>query len=84
MKFNNLQKRLIYISNNRGIKEADILLGGFVKQNIHNLNEEHLKMLDELLNQPDIDLCNWITKKEPTPKIYNNKVFKMIQEWLYS
>jgi succinate dehydrogenase flavin-adding protein (antitoxin of CptAB toxin-antitoxin module) len=79
---NYFKKRLIYKSNNRGLKETDIILGGFVNQNINQLNEEHLKMLDEILNQPDIDLYNWITQNKKTPDQYNNKIMKMIQEWL--
>ena len=79
---NYFKKRLIYKSNNRGLKETDIILGGFVNQNINQLNEEHLKMLDEILNQPDIDLYNWVTQNKKTPDQYNNKIMKMIQEWL--
>lgn len=79
MKCNKLKKRLIFYSNNRGLKETDILLGNFVTKNIDDLDEEHLNLLDKLLKQADIDIFNWITNKEKTPIEFDNNIMKMLR-----
>lgn len=81
MNYNILQKRLIYKSNNRGWKETDILLGSFTEQNINKLTEDQLKMLDLLLDEPDVEIFNWITKKVETPKKHNNEVMQLLQNF---
>ncbi len=81
MNYNILQKRLIYKANNRGWKETDILLGGFVNKNIDKLTNEQLMMLDILLDQADAEIFNWITKKILVPAEYDNIVMKMLQSF---
>ncbi|MBY0264226.1 MAG: succinate dehydrogenase assembly factor 2 [Holosporales bacterium] len=46
-------KRLLYQATHRGTKEADLLLGGYVKHHILNLSEEELEALEVLLNLDD-------------------------------
>ena len=78
-----LLKKILYKSSNRGWKENDILLGEFTKKNIHLMNEEQLKNLDQLLDQSDVDIFGWITKKTPAPKNMDNEVMHMLQQYQY-
>lgn len=78
-----LSKKILYKSSNRGWKENDILLGEFTKENIHLMNEEQLKDLDQLLDQSDVDIFSWITKKTPVPKNIDNEVMHMLQRYQY-
>ncbi len=76
-----LKKRLLYKSNNRGWKETDILLGEFAKRNIDLLNHDQLEMFDILLDEPDVEIFNWITKKTPVPKKYDNELMLLLQQF---
>lgn len=72
-------KRLLYQSWYRGCKETDRLLGWFAKQYIHDFDDQELTMFEEILNETDKDLFNWITGKEDLPDRYkNNKVMKLV------
>ncbi len=77
------RKRLLYKSSNRGWKETDILLGEFTKRNIALMNDVQLSMLDILLDEPDVEIFNWITKKTIAPQKHNNEVMQMLQEFKY-
>ncbi len=81
MENNIFKKKLLYKSANRGWKETDILLGNFVKRNIASITEKQLIMLDALLDEPDGDIFNWITKKVTVPEKHNNEIMQMLQEF---
>ena len=81
MKETIFRKKLIYKSANRGWKETDILLGEFTKQNITKMNYEELKMLDLILDESDLDIFNWITKKITPPEGHCNKIMSLLQNF---
>ncbi len=56
-----LRKRLLYRANHRGIKEMDIVLGGFANIEIGNLSESELVAFAMLMEESDRDLLNWFT-----------------------
>jgi succinate dehydrogenase flavin-adding protein (antitoxin of CptAB toxin-antitoxin module) len=76
-----LRKRLLYKSCHRGWKEMDILLGEFTKKYIQEMSEVQLEDLDILLDEPDVELFNWVTKKASVPEKYNNEVMLRLQEF---
>ena len=53
-----LKNKIIYRASYRGSKEMDILMVGFVKSLINNLNLEELKELNYLVNLDDEVLKN--------------------------
>ena len=67
-----------YVSSNRGIKELDILLGNWAKQNIDGLNENECNELTTILNEETLDLVNYLIKKEKIPNNINNSIMKQI------
>lgn len=81
MEENIFRKKLLYKSSNRGWKETDILLGQFTKKNISNMGTEELIMLDLILDEPDSDIFNWVTKKTPVPQKHNNKIMFLLQNF---
>ena len=64
----NKRRRLIFRSAHRGIKEMDLIMGGFARAHVPDFTEDELCEYDTLLCNNDPDLYNWITKKEPAPK----------------
>lgn len=54
-------KRLKYRANHRGIKEMDIILGGFADRHLSNLSDNALDDFEALLEEHDRDLLAWFT-----------------------
>ena len=63
----NKRKRLIFRSEHRGTKEMDLLLGSFAKEFVPKFNADELQEYQDLLENNDPDLYNWITGQEAPP-----------------
>ena len=50
------KKRLVYRSNYRGFKEADLILGGYAKANIDMMTDDEVEMFEKLLDAKDHDI----------------------------
>jgi len=61
------RKRLLYQSQHRGMKEADLLLGGFAARYLAEMSESELAEFEALLDEADNDLVNWILGRNPVP-----------------
>lgn len=75
------RKRLLYRANYRGFKEADILLGGFAKDNMDNLTDTEVATFEALLEVNDHDIYSWITGKVETPVEYDTPLFDKIKAY---
>ena len=73
-----LKRKLLYRSCNRGCKENDLLLGGFVANNINNLATHELKSLCNLLDKEDNDIFAWITEQKPIPDTLQNSLMTKV------
>ena len=74
----NRRKKIYYQSNHRGTKEADILIGGFVKKNLDRMTSTELDQLEELLSTSDPDLMLWLNGQEVPEKISKTSVWQQI------
>ena len=63
------------------MKENDILLGGFAAIHVGDLSDAQMERLEALLDEPDNDLCNWITGKEPVPAAHDNDVMAWLKKF---
>ena len=57
-------KKLLFKASYRGTKEMDIILGSFAEKNLETMNEENLKLFEEILEIPDPDLYKWFTSED--------------------
>lgn len=73
------RKRLIYQSNYRGFKEADMILGGFAKAHMHELSDAEVLMYEDLLGAKDHDIYDWITQKLPVPANYDTPLLDKLR-----
>lgn len=73
------RKKLLYRANYRGFKEADLLIGGFAKVHLSELNEVELDEFEALLKFEDRDLYNWATEKKPAPQVVEGPVFERLK-----
>lgn len=67
-------KRLLYQSWYRGCKETDRILGYFSRAYLHTFSDAELDAYEEIMNETDKDLFNWLTGTEPLPDVYINNV----------
>ena len=79
-----LRKRIFYKANHRGMQETDKIIGGFAEQELKNLSRDDLHDFDKLLDIPDVDLLNWILGREDVPKLFDNKIFRKIVNFMES
>lgn len=61
------RKRLLWRATHRGIKEMDLILGGFVAANLAGLSVEDIVDLERIMDIPDQDMLAWATKQVPIP-----------------
>ena len=72
------RKQLLYRANHRGIKEMDILLGGFAAAHIGSLDDAALDRLEALMDESDRDLLTWFTGEKQPPEGIRTDIFDAI------
>ncbi|MCB1721918.1 MAG: succinate dehydrogenase assembly factor 2 [Alphaproteobacteria bacterium] len=80
----NKRKRLIFRSEHRGTKEMDLLLGSFARKYVPEFSENELSQYDEILQENDPNLYNWITGKETAPANIVTPVFELLMKHRYA
>ena len=64
------RRKLLFRSWHRGIREMDLILGGFADREIHALNEAELDRYERLLEIQDADLLSWVTGETRAPETH--------------
>ncbi|MFO1242450.1 MAG: succinate dehydrogenase assembly factor 2 [Rickettsiales bacterium] len=59
------RRRLYYRSWHRGCKETDVILGHFADTKLSSIPSEILDMYEELLEEQDLDIWNWLIGATP-------------------
>ena len=67
-----IRKRLLWRAMHRGIKEMDIIVGGFAQQRLANMSTGELALFEVLLEIPDQDLLSWTTARESVPEKWSS------------
>jgi antitoxin CptB len=67
-KLESVRKRLAWRASRRGIKEMDLIVGGFATQNLATMTPQELVVFEGLLEIPDQQLLSWVTNQESVPK----------------
>jgi antitoxin CptB len=61
------RKRLLWRATRRGIKEMDIIVGGFAEANLAQLGDRELDAFERVLDIPDQDLLSYATRQSDIP-----------------
>ena len=72
------RKQLIYRANHRGIKEMDIILGGFADRHGMALAAQSLDALEAIMAESDRDLLSWFTGEHALPAHIDRALFDAI------
>ncbi|KAL6890254.1 hypothetical protein ACP4OV_009017 [Aristida adscensionis] len=75
-----LVNRLMYRSKQRGFLELDLVLGSWVEQHVHAMDEANIRALLQVLDLENPDLWKWLTgQEEPPEDLSSNPVFASIK-----
>lgn len=72
----NRRKRILFRTLHRGMKEMDMLLGGFAQSEIARLSDSELDELEEIITVNDQDLFAWVTSRKPLPAEWDRPLFR--------
>ena len=61
------RKKLLWRATHRGIKEMDMLLGGYARARVGGMSVADLDSLETIIEIPDQTLLAWATNQEPVP-----------------
>tara|TARA_B100001750_G_scaffold245598_2_gene265642 strand:+ start:259 stop:522 length:264 start_codon:yes stop_codon:yes gene_type:complete len=73
-----LRRKLLFRSEHRGTKEMDLILGTFAREFLPTAADAEVAAYQELLQENDPDLYNWISLREPVPAENNNSILKKL------
>jgi antitoxin CptB len=65
--FDPRRKKLLWRACHRGIKEMDLMLGGFTIARVAAMTEVELVALEAIIELPDRELLTWATGQVPVP-----------------
>lgn len=74
----NRRKKILFRCWHRGMKEMDLILGGFAKEKIAELTEDDLTELENLMQANDQDLYAWITGRIALPEEWDGPLYRRI------
>lgn len=72
------QRRLLFRSWHRGIRETDLLLGRFADAHIADLSDRDMDIYERLLDVPDHDLYVWVTGEVSVPDEHRSDLLDRI------
>ncbi|KAK4410694.1 Succinate dehydrogenase assembly factor 2, mitochondrial [Sesamum angolense] len=80
-----LFNRLLYRSKQRGFLELDLVLGKWVEDHIHSMDESGIRSLVHVLDLENPDLWKWLTCQGQPPEAVKKKpVFMALREKVVS
>jgi antitoxin CptB len=76
------RKRLMFRCHHTGMKENDLLFGAFADAHLESLSDADVAWLEALLMENnDIDLYNWIVRRQPSPPHLDHPLMRMLQNF---
>ena len=76
-------KRLRFRAWHRGVKEADLLIGGFYDRYSAEWGEDEIALFEDLLEEQDVDIMAWAMGTEPAPERYAGTVMTALKTLTY-
>ena len=62
------RKRLLFRARHRGLRELDMLLGGFAEAQLAALSAAEADAFERLLHQPDTEVLAWLMGEAAAPQ----------------
>ena len=75
------QKRLAFRARHRGMKELDLLIGGFAERHLESLDAAQLDRFEALLEVPEPQLYAWLFAGADAPGPQDNDVLALLRRF---
>jgi antitoxin CptB len=76
-------KRLHWRAHHRGVREADMLVGGFFDAHHESWNADERALFAEMLNEQDVDIMAWAHGTAEAPKHYQGPMIESLKRLNY-
>lgn len=75
------RKRVLWRASHRGIKEMDLILGGFAASRVPTMSRQELDRFEALLEVPDQQFLAWMTGTEAVPETVRCQLLESILQF---
>jgi antitoxin CptB len=75
------RKRLLFRSWHRGIREMDLVLGGFADAHIADLSDAELDEYEIWLEVPDQQILTWVNGSQVAPAEIDTALFRRLRDF---
>jgi len=75
------RKQILYRAHYRGFREADLIIGGFAKENVATMTDDELTEFEALLTLNDHDLYSWLMDKSEPPANVVGPVYERLKAY---
>jgi antitoxin CptB len=75
------RKRLLFRSWHRGIREMDLVLGGFADAHIADLSDAELDEYETWLEVPDQQIFTWVNGSQLAPAEIDTALFRRLRDF---
>ncbi len=66
------RKRLLWRACHRGIREMDLLMGGFAQSRLAGMSGQELDEFEAMIELPDQEMLSWIKGEVPVPAKFDS------------
>ena len=73
------RRRMLFRAWRRGLREMDLVMGGFADANLPAMSEAELDEFERLLDAPDPEVLAWITGDAPVPAAFDTPLFARLR-----
>jgi len=75
------RRKLLFRSWHRGIREMDLIMGGFADASIAAMTNAELDELELLLDVPDQEIYSWFTGEGAIPAHFDSALFRRMRQF---
>jgi antitoxin CptB len=72
------RRKILVRAWHRGMREMDLILGGFADTALPELTDADLSAFESLMECPDRTVLAWITGEEPVPPAHDGPLFRRL------
>jgi len=76
-------KRLRFRASHRGVREADLLIGGFFERHHAGWSDAEIAWFERLLEEQDVDIMAWALGTAMPPERYDGDLMLRLQNLDY-
>ena len=75
------RRKILFRAWHRGIREMDLIMGGFADRSIEQLSEAELGEFEQLMELPDAQVLAWLTGEADLPAAYDSALFRRLRDF---